>query len=147
MKKLDLKALLERVRNATGPDRGLDGLLARDVEGWIPHFALEGEDIIDWPWMGGHWHLPGDPDADDCQQAPSDEPPAYTASIDAALALVERVLPGWQWCLNRLGRPMALVNNGPGVQFECERAETMPLAILTSLLLALTSNQEGNDEA
>src|SRR5262249_29396834 len=52
-----LLALLARVEAATGPDRGLDGQIARDVIGWLPYFDLEGDDILNWPDMGGHWHL------------------------------------------------------------------------------------------
>ncbi len=29
--------------------------------------------------------------------------PAYTASVDAALALAERVLPGWHWQVDKCG--------------------------------------------
>lgn len=32
--------------------------------------------------------------------APGDILPAYTASIDAVVALIERELPGWMWTLN-----------------------------------------------
>lgn len=63
--------------------------------------------------------------------------PAYTASVDAALALVERLLPGWNWHLNRLGQPRAVINDGPKAQFECWDNTTLPLAILAALLTAL----------
>lgn len=63
----DLKALLERVRAATGADRGLDySLFVAFAERDAPNY---------WSPASGH---------------------EYTASIDGALALVGRVLPGWR---------------------------------------------------
>ena len=135
--------LLERVKAATGPDRGLDGLIARDLEGWVPHFALKGDELTDWPDMGGHWHLPDDPDADDCQRAPSNEPPPYTVSIEAALTLAERMLPcvgidihsqcgdGTQWQVMLTGDKFCVAG----------LARSFPLAILAALLSALIAKE------
>lgn len=71
---MELAELLERVKAATGPDRMLDGALH-------VHFSdgrLTEHD--DFGWVKG----------------PRDigEAPRLTASLDAALALVERVRPG-----------------------------------------------------
>ena len=78
----DLTALLERVEAATGPDREIDTEIARAF-GWTPpgiNPALwEGKETPSW------WATPGF------------GMPAYTSSLDAAIALVERVLPGWSW--------------------------------------------------
>ena len=81
--------LREWVEKATGPERGLDGLIARDVLGWIPYFGLEGDALVDWPMMGGHWHQPGDLCGHwhDVSKAKYPDPPEYTASIDAAITL------------------------------------------------------------
>jgi hypothetical protein len=117
-----LSELLDKVQAASGPDLELD---ARIVCAFLPgpsYQSMRDEGYAIADLAEGH--------------------PAYTASIDAALALVERVLPGWQWCLNRNGRPMALVNNGPGRQFECDRAPTMPLAILAATLQALIAGSK-----
>lgn len=136
MNKLDLTSLLERVRDAAGPSAVLDAELYATIGG-APHTAT-----------AGHRKVP---------LVLKDDPkdwPAYTASIDAALALVERVLPGWEWLKKSpkvitLYRPLteqedtakawAKHIDGTGA--------TIPLAILSALLRALTSNQEGNDEA
>lgn len=65
--------LVERLEAATGPERIYDHYLFFALE---PHLYDE----------AGRRGLLGDHIV-----------PAYTASIDAAVALVERVLPGWSW--------------------------------------------------
>lgn len=122
--------LLERVKAATGPDRKLDGDIAytlglpqeffnsfsKDVDGYpFPGFtpeAVDGPDCFDGPiWGGGGrtW-----------------EAPQFTASIDAALALVERLLPG------------EAVSFLHGVTWELHRGditvERIPLLIIERLL-------------
>lgn len=96
----DLRELEKRLEEATRPDRGLDGIIARDVAGWIPHFDLEGDRIIKWHRYGGHWHEPGThPKKGTCRARSDNYPgfqtdcPEFTKSLDAAVALVERVLP------------------------------------------------------
>ena len=77
-----LKELLERVERAEGPDRDYDWDLAF-LDGW------KFDEISDtWTMPDGHW----------------DQfltPPRYTASLDAAVALVERKLPGHHWSVSR----------------------------------------------
>jgi len=135
MKKLDLTALLERVRNATGPDRELDAdiLIALECIDEAPWDIIVGRDVINKLSSRTYSH-----------------PAPITYSVDAALALVERVLPG--------GMNMVLKLQTGGEYFHAEyetddgdvtayNHPSLPLAILTALLLALTSNQKGNDEA
>lgn len=73
--------------------------------------------------------------------------PAYTASIDAAIALAERVLPGWKW---RVGRTEVFPNGWAYVHkydpSNCDRideaacadgkAATPAIALLIALLRA-----------
>ena len=73
--------------------------------------------------------------------------PAYTDSIDAALGLVERVLPGWMWYVGSVGEndmPQATITEPVE---DCRdfvgHAPTAPLAILLALLRALA--QESQD--
>lgn len=72
----DLADLIERIGGATGPDRRLDGAIAialtPGARTWIRGLA--------GGYKVGDEHKVAD---------------AFTASLDAALALVERVLPGW----------------------------------------------------
>lgn len=73
-----LSDLIARVDAATGANRELD----RAIATWqFPHLA----ECERWPHGG--WHSPA--------WGLIAPPEHYTASIDAALALVERVLPGW----------------------------------------------------
>lgn len=80
-----LEALRERVRGAQGPDREIDGLLAK-IAGEIPENATfeavntYGQEVDSW-YTGGY----GD--------YRFYEPKEYTASIDAAVALVARLRP------------------------------------------------------
>lgn len=72
--------------------------------------------------------------------------PAYTASIDAALALVERVLPGW--FVDHMGADVAgsigdmktfgwMVEISDGMTGYQGQAPILPLAILLALIQAL----------
>jgi hypothetical protein len=68
--------------------------------------------------------------------------PDYTASIDACLALISRVLPGWHWHVGYGANgvfPYASVAN-ERVRFEAQ-ASTVPLALLTVLLEAHLSDE------
>ncbi|HET6518667.1 MAG TPA: hypothetical protein VFG47_02470 [Geminicoccaceae bacterium] len=67
------------------------------------------------------------------------EVPAYTASVDACLALVHRALPGWGWHVGYDARgviPYAAVSKGRA-RHEAG-APTVPLALLAAILRAKT---------
>jgi hypothetical protein len=157
--KEDLIAARARVEQATGPDRGLDGTLW-----WLVYLDAEQRSSED-PWggvasaakhYGGYgraleqFFSSSDPY---CLARRAFELP-FTSSIDAALALVERKLPGWivvnlcEW------EDDALRSRGPwlcqlkrrGTQDhlgapkgECRHGKTPPLAILAALLTAIES--------
>lgn len=85
-----LQALLTRAENATGPDREIDGGI------WKALTEKTG-DVWSDNIVGDVWHL------QDPQDTIAYEPPPYiTASIDAALALCERMLPGWAWQVSKI---------------------------------------------
>jgi len=154
----DLAELLERVRKATGPDRELDGEIAATLR--------VGNKLPDWAqnWTG-EWRptIQGFVVLmqDDEQPGPNFSSPKFTASIDAALALVERVLPGWKVSLF-IGH-MTAAKNGDGARAEliapgkpkkisasewrwpkvaaCYHAQTPALAIVTALLSALIARE------
>jgi len=82
--------------------------------------------------------------------AHSSEHLPYTSSVDSALALVERKLPGWAWYVERIAgidtRPHICEADlwlpaqlGRGGRFRAG-APTAPLAILLALLKALNSD-------
>lgn len=71
----DIASLLERVTAAAGPDRVLDLDLALALVPDVVVLRRNDDDTANEPHT--YWE--------------------YTTSIDAALALVERMLPGWKW--------------------------------------------------
>ena len=112
-----LADLLAKVTAATGPDIEIDAAL----------YVLEVPRMAD---VLPHWS--------DVQKRDLITP--YTASIDAALALVERMLPGWGVSLH-IGDTGASCAVSKPVKFEeiWGSAPTVPLAILAALLSALSS--------
>jgi len=121
-----LEGLLSRVEAATGPDRELDRDLAVAIGGYErvemhPHFMRE-TTTNRVGWYG--------------RMAPF-----YTSSIDAALALVERVLPGAQWEITNLygaAKAELPLNHGDGsVQGAWREDGNVPLAILAATCRAL----------
>ena len=129
----DLDALRARVGAATGPDSKLDFDL------WVA--LVNGGKV---------------PDVPTSQRYLYDAP--FTAFIDAALALVERLLPGfpreWAWRLFTIpGAPpevryeASVFKPWRGAAFDWRKsAPTAPLAILAALLAALpASTKEMND--
>ena len=82
----ELTALLERVEKASGPDRELDNLLAFWFTGAPFWIAEWGEEYEKRPWLAKEL----------CGEEKDTPPPHFTASLDAAIALVERVLPEHQ---------------------------------------------------
>ncbi len=116
-----MRELLERVEAANGPDRELDA-------GIVVGLGLDNTCPF---WLHSYDRT---------------TPVRITASVDAALALVERVLPGHR---------VALFTNGGGegptcvIMFESdpvkadERAPTLPLAILAAMLKALIAQADG----
>ena len=127
----DIAGLLERVRAVTGPDRELDAAIAR-VCGYGLVQSEWHQNSLEWyAWEGpvrcGPWIVL----------------PKYTASVDAALALVERKLPGWQYHMGTCGEddmPWACITqpDEPCRDFPAS-APTIAIAVLDALLSALSS--------
>lgn len=133
----DIASLLERVKAATGPDRALDWYVADATGHQSFNTSIQGM----WPpFMKG--------------SRADKAVPTYTASIDATLALVERMLPGWKWhfwCDGVFGAetPRAILMEPSFARLSredkpYERAQgsgaTPPLAILAALLTSLKEN-------
>lgn len=125
----DLNELLERVKAATGPDRFLDEDIASELENG-------------WKWN----------ESARCFVTPEgfmDTAPKYTASTDAALALVERVLPGaasertaWRGhyrCTLIETNEEGWHNGGKHFRIEATSQASEPIAILAALLSVLIS--------
>lgn len=129
----DLNDLLGRIRIATCPDRELDAAITIAIgegpdEGWELITHVPGVFMMD----AGRW-IKGNRIR---------TPKPFTASVDAALALVERKLPGWGYDLSMINgksraglwRPRTL-----GPAFHGFSDGSMPLAIVAALLSALSS--------
>lgn len=156
--KEQLQSLLERVEKATGPDRELDALIlcatlapeGSKVEqsqfsgAWVIYKPMEWgkEPFKAWetpaPWR--RWAIDG---------------MGLSASIDAALALVERVMPGWsiemvrtRYCTVEMWKAdeEGFFNSGRDPIVRRTEGATPPLAILSALLKALISQSKEKGE-
>jgi hypothetical protein len=121
----DLPGLLARVQAARGRDRPLDALLACNVDPklageWEPHPDFASGDVIR--------------DASGCMRGPE----RYTSSLDAALALAERALPGSRVKLSIFGHGEERAELKPPHDIaQNDFGATPALAILTVLLRAI----------
>ncbi len=121
----DLKELLERVKAATGPSDELDDAIADTLGLW--EVTMEAEDMHSQPHEVRRRDF-------------------YSDSIDAALALVEKMLPGWGWSVADYGHAGAscscFLHPAPE-QSSClhDSGRTPPLAILAALLTAIVAQQ------
>jgi hypothetical protein len=134
-----LNDLRKRAEKATEGSGDLDREMAIAL-GWTP------------PTMGlPYWH---DHEGNHWTALPD-----WSTSIDDAIALVERMLPGWSYSLRRGGRLVqatvesgeaqypvwALISqDGYGKHVD---APTPPLAVILALLTALSHTQEPNSAA
>lgn len=119
----DLQSLLERIKAASGWDSQLDKDILR---------------YLGFTWRGmAYWN-------NDNQMWK--EPVDFTASTDAALALVERMLPGRSVIMGvrqtETTRPWARVG---AWSMPDATAANLPLAILAALLTALIAQAKGGD--
>lgn len=117
--------IIDRLGNAQGRDRELDAAIAVAVDGFHEFPPA---------WEGGPLNY-AYYEADGTMMLPGNGGdqlvPKYTASIDAALALVERLLPGFDWILGRTndGLTIHCQLGGPFMHF----GATPALAVLVSL--------------
>jgi hypothetical protein len=156
--KMKLSDLIERVEAATGPDRELDYRLAYFL-GWRFSGFEWAKQSRDQDWlsddefatldeMAGGWKRP------DQKEWPypgtnTNEVPLWTASLDAAIGLVERVLPGWAWDVEGGGlRNHAHLLEPPKTPKEAWQGQTgqfgatPAIALMLALLHALTEEGE-----
>jgi len=103
----DINALLERVKAATGPDLGIDEAVRHAIDKRMMEPQLIWRETF-----------------------------PYTASIDAAVAMTERVLPGWEWQVRKTGY-VELHHPTHHLKDEVGYGATPPLAILAATLSAL----------
>lgn len=137
----DLSELIERVRNATGPDRELDGEITTALgdgpgDGWELITHSPGMFMMD----AGRWIKGGR----------IRTPKPFTASLDAITALIEKKLPGWDWGASSLGDDGTFGEiwehgwHDDTVVNTTHR--TAPLALCLAFLLALQSQDKDHDQ-
>lgn len=137
----DLSELIERVEKATGPDRELDTCL------WLKFTPGATRRVVHVK----HAHSPAEWDIDETREASGQliTVPAYTASLDAALALADRVLPGCWWMAAkgrlRASEPLygaRLFFGTDEAIGEAEHEQSAALAIVLALLKALSQEPQ-----
>lgn len=128
----DLQSLLERVEKAEGASSELDEAVALALcdEHRFAQLAGATDGVGCMMYRYGHHAF--------------HSALRVTASLDAALALVERVLPGWAVDITRfsrtgLGRARLWQNYDGLREYCCDRAATPALALLAAMLKALIS--------
>lgn len=109
----DLSQLIERLEALTSPDAGVD--LA--IGAWLWDQSHMPWDCYDYKF-GGDGAIP------------------FTVSLEAAVALVERVLPGWRWIVDGDGNATLLPGRLPGEPVEHVHASTPAIALVLALLRA-----------
>lgn len=129
-----LSSLISRVEKATGPNYAIE----------VDIFKFFNPDYRDY--VEGRGGLVHKNDGEDQRVLSNVRPPNVTASIDVAVALAERVLPGWHADVDMLSPPpmsdafgIRLFNqNGDWRNIEAE-APTVQLALVLATLRALQS--------
>lgn len=128
----DLSSLIERLEKATGPNYALEV----DI---FKFFNPEYSDYI--KGRGGLVHRN---DGEDQRVLSNVRPPNVTASIDAAVALAERVLPNWQINLSIFHDTLAEASFGNREAPHARSQAPKPaLAICLATLRALQSKGPG----
>lgn len=121
----DLQTLIARVEAASGPDREIDSKIALELLGGAATYK---GDVL-WNINADGW----------------DALPAYTASLDAAVRLVEAKLPGYEWFVNSSGFAGVRSDahdNGANGNHEASPA----LALVAALLHALEAIAQGGEK-
>jgi hypothetical protein len=164
----DLEQLLERVRAAKRADRKIDATV---YDALVDDGGRKSFRVTNWATLPGarlhaKYHdgwLVGKSSDDHW----AEDLPCYTASIDAALALVNKVLPGWCWrigtcCVSddawlapdwnspvhgprlrqELGEPVRGSVLDEGIDVDRRPPGNVPLAIIEALLEALIAKRK-----
>ena len=135
-----LTDLSKRLAEASGADRELDAMIAVACDPlWADYHAISSTPMF----------IATD------NMAHVAQPAAYTASLDAATALVERAMPGWSWAaykdlspdVDADKRGLAKLQKDEALPCINTQAHTPALAVCSALVAALISQQqEGGGE-
>lgn len=159
----DIDALIERLEKATGPDRELDAAICIGLQygGANSEGATNVRTDPEW---GDDNDLLFEIGTEEC----CNPIPCLTASVDAALALCERMLPGWRWGIASHSIKDGVYSEGPyigkpkhvdGFRAHVTKpsplrpmphiadARTPALAILLALLRSLNQGESRSEES
>lgn len=101
---MTIEELIERLEKAAGPDRELDVAIAVAIDGYV----LEKRERDRKLWLYREESGPRYYGRKDPEYGVSGEYPRLTSSIDAAVALCVRVLPGMYWSITQ-----GVIGNSP----------------------------------
>lgn len=138
----NLEQLRARVMEAKGEDREIDG----DIDA---AFRVGTPIVPEWVWQNfPTWKHIGSGRVcclhDDGSDGPNWASANFTASVDAALAFVNRVLPGWQINMHHYGEGSTIAEASIGNRAKATpvNAATLPLALLAAALSALIEKEK-----
>jgi len=118
--------LITRLSKLDAPDREVDA----QIEVAVRRIEAARSGLAEEYWA--NWQASPDGTVYDPHTRYSSQP--FTASVDAAIALAERVLPGWGWLTQNCGSPKAIVVKDDDI-YETQAA-TPAIALLIALLRA-----------
>ena len=140
----DLSSLISRVEKATGPSRDLDGDIEEATGGCAhretEYYCIEDGNDVDSGFT--------------CKRCGIDlygqRAPAYTSSVDAAISLAERVLPGWT--IASIGQDdrkgwHAELRKGHATAYSTVELSGAPIPALALVLATLRAIQSQKGEA
>ena len=107
--------LIERLEKLDGPSREVDALI----------WCVEAPEMVD---ILPHWS----------EEQQEEIVPRFTGSLDEAVELVERMMPGWWWQISAGGgdSPLGFVGQ-PDCTAEAHQGSNPAIALLLALLKAL----------
>ncbi len=136
------QSLLSRVLEAKGPDREIDLALFRAMQEPVPVAFVTHKVTLEWDEAkAGYFYLVPNTDL----QVRYD-PPAYTASIDAALALVERRIEGGTERYDLISRALVTATHRV-LERGGKISDHLPLATIAALLRAEIAKLEATGSA
>lgn len=137
---MSLSALLERVEAATGPDHEVNGRLYCLANGYTYRGSCPemGPPPTGQSYVAYYTPANGEQTPRYC--------PAYTASVDAALALIGRVLPGHASAVGTMAfevarKPWGCIWTPTGAVLKQAEAATPALALCAALLAAMIGEE------
>lgn len=136
----DMSALIARLEAAEAGSRELDAAV------WA---ASNGYELFEHDGAGWRYRMKPD---DIMRHERTGYISPYTTSLDAALALAERVLPGWAWNIERWGKMTRITLNecdnegwhrSKHVRIEYASERSPALALVIATLKAVSAKGEG----